>query len=195
MPSPPIIDAGKVLPRLERLLADVVVPYWFPDKVDPTGGYNLNHGNDGGWLGPADKLVVTQVRMLLAAARLLRERDVLPDGIDVGDLRAAADHGFAFLRDRMWDPEHDGVFWSVDSDGAPRESSKHLLAQADALAALAEYARATGSDAAADLAGRLFARIEQARDRRFGGYHEQHSRDWTPIGEGGRKLVGIGAHR
>jgi mannobiose 2-epimerase len=93
---------------------------------------------------------------------------------------AAARHGYEFLRDRMWDAEHGGFYWEVDSPGTTAtRPAKHVCAQAFALYALCEYARAAQDLSALKLARQLFDVIEErAHDSHFGGYKEYFTREW-----------------
>jgi len=161
---------------LERHLLENIVPFWYPAVLDREhGGYRLNHDAEGHWLGPADKALVTQARTLWFFSRLYRTPYGSPEHLE------AARHGFRFLKDRMWDPEHGGFFWSVSHDGqTPVASYKALYGQGFGLYALAEFARAADDAEARALADELFRVLEaRAHDRRHGGYLEVFRRDWS----------------
>jgi mannobiose 2-epimerase len=173
-----------LLPALDKNLRQSVLPFWFPRAVDREhGGYTVHYGPKGEPLPGGTKAIVTQARTLWFASRLIRSEFAQPG------LREAADAGFRFLRDRMWDREHGGFFWEVDVTGAkPLRPHKHLYGQAFALYALAEYYLASGNPEAIALATRLFNLLEtRAHDREYGGYREFFARDWTaaPAGENG----------
>lgn len=162
---------------LERILMENIVPFWYPRVIDSkNGGYRLHHDGQGKWLGPADKGLVTQARTVWFFARLYN------DGYGTEAHLEAARHGFEFLRERMWDREFGGFFWSVDDAGkVATRPHKHLYAQGFALYALAEYIRATQDSSAVRLARDFFALLEeQAYDQEFGGYQEWFRRDWAP---------------
>ncbi len=174
-PLPPEIAATRN--RLEVLLLQNILPFWHPGTLDAEhGGYRLNHDPAGKWLGPSDKAIVTQARCLWFYARLMRSPYANPGHL------AAARHGYRFLKDRMWDPEHGGFFWAVDAAGTtPTKPVKHLYGQAFGLYALSEYARVSNEAGAASLARELFRLLERkAHDGRYGGYREFFKRDWTP---------------
>ena len=155
-----------------RLLVADVIPFW-ERSVDPRhGGYRLNHDRDGRWRGPADKYVVTQARTLWYFARLTREGHA--DG-------GAAEIGYRFLRDHMWDEESGGFYWAVTPDGArPTVPEKHLYGQAFGLFALCEYALTTSGAEAGVLSRRLFEIIERrAHDPDHRGYRESFAVDWS----------------
>ena len=174
-------------PAIERNLRRNVIPFWFPRSVDRThGGYLIHHGPDGEPLAGGTKAIVTQARTLWLASRLLRSGFAQPS------LREAADAGFRFLRDRMWDAEHGGFFWEVDLAGATvLRADKHLYGQAFGLFALAEYSRATGRADARSLADRLFALIDShAHDAVYGGYREALAREWSALPPGAATYLG-----
>jgi mannose/cellobiose epimerase-like protein (N-acyl-D-glucosamine 2-epimerase family) len=162
---------------IERILTENIVPFWYPETLDrENGGYRLNHDAQGKWRGPANKFLVTQARQVWFFARLARSPYGKPEHLD------AARHGFAFLRDHMWDAEHGGFFWEVDAAGSkPTLPHKHLYGQAFALYALSEYALVSHDAEAEALARKLFDLLERrAHDARYGGYREFFARDWGP---------------
>ena len=165
-----------LVPALEKNLRENVVKFWFPRSVDTTnGGYTINYDAAGQPLPGGTKAIVTQARQLWLASRLLRSSYAAPG------MREAADAGFRFLRDRMWDGEHGGFYWAVDPSGTKvLQPTKHLYGQAFGLYALSEYAMASGSSEALALAHRLFDLLEtRAHDSTYGGYREFFARDWT----------------
>ena len=160
---------------LDRLLTGNILPFWFPHVVDREyGGYRLHHNRWGRCMGHGLKRVITQARTLWLFARLARSPYGHPEHL------AAAAHGFAFLRDRMWDPVHGGFYWEVDTTGhMVTKPDKHVCGQAFALYALSEYALASGDPAARDFATRVFGLFEtHAYDRVRRGYDESFERDW-----------------
>jgi mannobiose 2-epimerase len=162
--------------KLEKLLTNNIVPFWQEQTLDRAdGGYRLNHDVHGRWRGPAYKDVITQSRTVWFFSRLAMS----PYG--AGEHLAAARHGYAFLRDRMWDPDYGGFYWEVDSPGkTATRPAKHVCAQAFALYALCEYARASHDLSALNLARHLFELIEEhAHDSLYGGYKEYFTREWT----------------
>jgi len=172
-----------LVPKIRRNLQENVLRFWFPRCVDhQNGGYIVHYGPKGEALPGGTKMIVTQARMLWLSSRLLRVKLVAP----VPELREAADAGFRFLRDRMWDQTNGGFYWEVDPTGLDvRRPVKHLYGQAFALYALSEYSVATGNREALELANRLFDLLEvKAHDREYGGYREFFARDWSaPTGE------------
>ena len=175
--KPEAADFGRMQTGLERLLNENILPFWFPEVVDPRGGYRLNHDEEGTWQGPADKALVVQARTLWFFSRLYR------DGYGTEEHLEAARHGFEFLRDKLWDPVFGGFFWSVDAAGeVATRPHKHLYGQGFALYALVEYCAATTDSSAIALANTFFDLLEaRAHDAEFGGYQEWFRRDWVPF--------------
>jgi len=164
-------------PRLETNLVHNIAAFWYPQTIDRTnGGYILNHDLAGRVRGPGVKMIVTQARMVWLFSHLARS------GYGRPEYRDAADVGYRFLREKMWDPIHGGFYWQVDATGEKRlRPKKHLYGQSFGLYALSEYSLATGRKDALELATRLFNLMEEkAHDPAFGGYQEWFNEDWTP---------------
>jgi mannobiose 2-epimerase len=188
--DPPERRLAALIPAIEKNLRENVIPFWFPRSVDTThGGYAIHYGPKGEALEGGTKAIVTQARQLWLASRLLRSEYAVPG------LREAADSGFRFLRDRLWDAEHGGFYWSVDPTGAKvLQPHKHLYGQAFGLYALSEYYLASGNGAALDLANRLFDLLEsRAHDSTYGGYREFFARDWGAAPPGVNPYLGAPA--
>jgi mannobiose 2-epimerase len=169
--------APAYIPRLETNLYSNIFSFWYPATLDQTnGGYLLNHDINGRLRGPGTKMIVTQARMVWLYSRLARE------GYQRSNCLAAAECGFRFLRDKMWDKRYGGFYWQVDVTGDRKlRVKKHLYGQSFALYALSEYYLASGKPEALALATRLFHLMEEkAHDPTCGGYREWFNEDWTP---------------
>lgn len=170
--------------ELERLLVSGMLPFWESTIDRAHGGFALNHDVRGRWRGPSPKRLVTQARTTWFFAELARS----PYGTPLHAELAA--HGFAFLRERMWDSENGGFAWEVDHAGAKvRDSRKHLYGQAFGLFALAGHLRLTSDSTAREMAETLFANIERAAEAAPGGFNEALDEAWrtdarrrTPLG-------------
>lgn len=162
-----VVRVRDTKPRLERLLTESILPFWYPGCIDrEAGGYLLNHDPAGRYKGPGPRFLMPHAHTCWFFARLARAgalADALP----------AARHGFEFMRDRLWDQEHGGFVWGEADD------RKLLLAQVTALYALAEYAAVSRDPGAAAMAGEVFALIEaRCRDRVQGGYWSRFDKSW-----------------
>jgi mannose/cellobiose epimerase-like protein (N-acyl-D-glucosamine 2-epimerase family) len=171
---------------LTRILTENVIPFWYPQVIDAVdGGYRLNHDERGRWKGPTNKRVLMQARVLWFFSRLANSEHG-------GDQhREAADHGYRFLRERMWDRRFGGFYWGVDAAGdRATQPCKHLCGQATALYALTEYAGASGEAGALALARDLVGLLEEhAYDPPYGGYWDFFARDWGPAPAGVRNYL------
>jgi mannobiose 2-epimerase len=176
------------VPRLEKNLANII-RFWYPNTLDrANGGYVINHDAKGTPNPAGSKGIVTQARQLWLFSRLARE------GRQSKEMLAAAEHGFRFLRDRMWDKRNSGFYWEVDASGTKAiRPKKHMYGQAFGLYAVSEYYLASKNKAALDFADEMFRLWEaKAHDRQYGGYLEYFNEDWTapPAGEQGYMSVG-----
>jgi cellobiose epimerase len=180
----------KHIPRMEQALTDNVLGFWQPRCLDrKNGGYIINFGLKGEPNGQSTKMIVTQARMVWFYSHMVRT--------GYGDRRqmlASAEHGYRFLRDKMWDQEHGGFYWEVDATGAPLKPKKHLYGQSFGLYALSEYAQASGRKDVLEMAVQLFRLLEdRAHDKTYGGYIEFFDRDWTEVSPGEPPYMTSGA--
>jgi mannobiose 2-epimerase len=151
---------------------------WFPRCIDRQhGGFLCDFDHRWQPTGPHHKLLEFQARQTLAAARgALR----FPQDAVLGE---AAEHGFRYLEDTMWDHSHGGRYHMLDRAGNPLEAAtKHGHASSYAISACAACYALTGKEACLTLAQSAFAWMEEhARDARQGGYFVFYRRDGTLI--------------
>ena len=162
--------------RARAELTQNILPFWSTVAVDEVrGGIHGRVSNDLQVDDSGERTAVLCARVLWAfsaSARVLG---------DPGYLRFA-DDAHAYLMAHFVDPVHGGVFWSVDADGAVVDDRKQVYAQAFAVYALAEYARAGGGHAPLMAAEGLVGLVERhGADAEHGGYIEARARDWGPI--------------
>jgi mannobiose 2-epimerase len=175
------------MPRIEKILTQNIAPFWTSKSLDRVnGGYTLNFGLHGEALGPGTKMIVTQARMVWLFSRMARA------GYKKAEYLDAADLGYRFLKDRMWDPNSGGFFWEVDPTGTRQlRPDKHLYGQAFALYAISEYYLASQKKEVLDFATQVFNLLEdKAHDKTFGGYIESFNRDWTPAPADAQSYMG-----
>ncbi|HET6468256.1 MAG TPA: AGE family epimerase/isomerase [Geminicoccaceae bacterium] len=181
------VDPRVAGPVLEHLLNANLLPFW-RRVLEPAadGGFALGHDILGRPLHAPRRRLVAQARALWFLSRLLRS------GRGDARDRRRADAGFAFLVERLWDPEEGGFWWEIDvRRRAASAPAKQLYGHAFALFAIAEYALATGSGAAAEEAVRIFGLLEERfHDRVHGGYFEFFERDWRSPAAGAADHLG-----
>ena len=168
--------AKTYIPKLERNLRDNIISFWYPKCLDrKNGGYIINFGPQGESKGDGTKMIVTQARMVWLFSRLARAGYGGPEYLE------AADWGYRFLRERMWDAKHGGFYWEVDATGQQKlKPKKHLYGQSFALYALSEYYRASQKKEVLDFAVEFFNLLEsKSHDKVHGGYVEFFNEDWT----------------
>jgi len=162
---------AEVLSELEN----DILPFWLNKMQDPAGGFHARIDGTGRLDAEAPKGAILNARILWtfsSAYRLLGKEEYL----------GAARNAFVQIRDRFYDPEFGGIYWSLSPDGKPLDTKKQFYAIAFAVYGCAEYFRATGEEEALELAIRLWRSIEDhSLDTVKGGYLEACTRDWQPI--------------
>lgn len=82
----------------------------------------------------------------------ISEEECEAAGFKGEDLLAEAKHGYEFLREHCIDKEYGGIFWSLNYDGTPLDTTKHTYNQAFCIYALSSYYDAAGDKEALELA-------------------------------------------
>jgi mannose/cellobiose epimerase-like protein (N-acyl-D-glucosamine 2-epimerase family) len=182
--------ANRTIPRLEKILQENIASFWYNKSLDRVnGGYTINFGPKGEPKGPGTKMIVTQARTMWLFARLTRA------GYGDDNYVEAAEHGYRFLKEKMWDAENGGFYWEVDAVGNEKlKPRKHLYGQSFALYAFSEYYLATKRQDVLDFAIRFFDLLEEkSHDKKYGGYVEFFNRDWTIADAGENSYMGAPA--
>src|SRR3954466_13316100 len=180
-------DFNAYVAKLDKNLQESIVKFWVSRCLDTkNGGYLINFDQAGRPSGQTNKMIVTQARMVWLFSRLARE------GYQPATMLDAADLGYRFLRDKMWDRKNGGFYWEVDGTGNQRlQPDKHLYGQSFALYALSEYAMAAKKPEPLQLATRLFELLEvKSHDGQYGGYRESFREDWSPFSPGASSYMG-----
>jgi len=168
--------ADRYIPRLERILTDNIAPFWYDKSLDREhGGYIISFGPAGELQAPATKMIVTQARTVWLFSRLARAGYRKQQYLDAAEL------GYRFLTEKMWDQAYGGFYWEVDVTGNKKlKPHKHLYGQSFALYAISEYYLASGKKEALDFAVDFFELLEhKSHDKQYGGYVEFFEPDWT----------------
>jgi mannobiose 2-epimerase len=169
---------GSYVPRIDKALKENIVAFWYPRSLDhANGGYNVHFDAAGQPIAGRSKMIVTQARMVWLSARLARF------GHEPRQMLEAAEHGYRFLRDKMWDSANGGFYWEVDAGGERKlQTGKHLYGQAFALYGLSEYYLASNRKEVLEFATRLFNLLEtKSHDAKYGGYIEMFNADWSAL--------------
>jgi mannobiose 2-epimerase len=169
------------IPKFEKILNDNIASFWYSRSLDRTnGGYTMNFGPDGRLQGDGTKMIVSQARTVWLFSRLARA------GYGRDRYLEAADIGYRFLREKMWDSKNGGFYWEVDATGDKKlKPRKHLYGQAFALYAMSEFYLASGRKDVLDFSVKFFNLLEaKSHDKTYGGYVEFFNEDWTPVPEG-----------
>lgn len=192
--------AQRYIPRLEKILTENIASFWYDKSIDRVnGGYTINFGPKSEPKGEGTKMIVTQARQVWLFSRLARA------GYERQKYIEAADVGYRFLKEKMWDAENGGFYWEVDSTGNKKlRPRKHLYGQSFGLYAISEYYLATQRQDVLEFAIRFFNLLEaKSHDNIYGGYIEFFNEDWTPAatsegsymgGDGRLKLMNTHLH-
>lgn len=167
------MDFNQLRAELRQEHKDILA-YWQRYAPDPTnGGFYGRVDYQNRPDASADKGIVLNSRILWTFSAALRHTQH-------NEYRATADRAFRYIRQYFIDPQHGGVYWSVDAKGQPKQPIKQLYGQAFTLYGLSEYAHATGSAPALSMAKALFQlMVTKAHDSRKGGFREAFARDWS----------------
>jgi len=161
-----------MIEEIKKHLTDDIIPFWLNLKDDEYGGFygyidyelNLDKKYEKGCiLNSRITWFFSNAYMLLKDEKLL----------------SAAEHGFRFLKNNCLDKENGGVFWSLNYDGTPQDTTKHTYNQAFAIYALCSYYEASKDAEALSYAWELFRLIEEKCTDEFG-YLEAFKIDFTP---------------
>jgi len=163
----PIVPLTEVLKQTDDILTD-----WYPRIIDEQGGFTTNL--DYQWKPGDDttKMIVTQARGVWTAAR----------GFEYNTnsvLLEAAEHGYNYLIQEMWDPLHGG-FLQYNIDAHPDSMrTKMAYGTAFGIYALAQFAKVNpGRRDILEWCKRSLDWLDNAaRDPQRGGYYNLITRD------------------
>jgi mannobiose 2-epimerase len=147
--------------------------FWIDHAVDRQyGGVIGRLDRKGKPVPPGDKSVVLVSRTLWSFAEAYRR---YPDPA----YQKMATLCLNFLREKMWDKERGGYYFSVSREGRVIDSTKQLNPMSYVMEGLAEYALAFNDAAAGREALDLFEVIDRhAHDNEYGGYRIAFTADW-----------------
>ncbi len=132
----------------DGLLKDTV-PWWQGCFIDKECGGYLTYRDADGTLLSTDKPIWVLGRIIWMWSRLYNEVEKRPDWLEV------ARHGVDFMLKHAFDS--DGrMFFSVTREGKPLRKRRYLFSETFGVVALAEYARAAGSEEMLERARQLY---------------------------------------
>ncbi len=160
--------------QVETELTGNILPFYLNHAVDHEhGGFYGLIANDLAVQPEAPKGLIQNCRILWTfsqAYRLLKTPSYL----------VMADRAYHYLLDCFWDSNYGGLYWLLDYQGKPLDTTKMMYGQAFGIYGLAEYYHATGQRESLDRAIALVQLLDRhCCDRQYGGYIEGCQADWT----------------
>ena len=161
--------------QVQNELTDNILPFYINHAIDRQHGGFYGYISNNLTLRPdAPKALIQNSRILWTfshAYRILGNPNYLK----------LADRAFQYLQDYFWDDEHSGLYWLLDYQGQPQDTTKMGYGLAFGIYGFSEYFLAGGNQASLDKAIALYQLIEQhLLDNTHGGYFEAGQRDWSP---------------
>lgn len=158
--------------RATAHLQNVILPFWKNLKDDEFGGYYGYVDFDLNVNKKAEKGCILNSRILWFfsnAYLTLKDESIIP----------YAKHAYEFMKNHCFDSVNGGIYWSLNYDGTPSDTTKHTYNQAFAIYALSSYYDATGDEEALKLANGLYDIIENKMTDELG-YLEAFTIDFKP---------------
>ena len=159
--------------EIRKHLTDCIIPFWKGLRDDENGGYTGYMDYD---LKKDEKAVKgcilnSRITWFFANAYMaLKDESLLLE----------ARHGYEFMQKFCVDQEKGGVYWSVQYDGTPEDTTKHTYNQAFSIYALSSYYDASKDESALTTAMELFHIIEERCMDEIG-YKEAFDREFHEI--------------
>lgn len=158
-------------------LEQTIIPFWKKLRDDQYGGYY-------GWLSYDLELDKKAVKGCILNSRITwffsNAYTVLKNAGKADEsLLSEAEHGYEFLKEKCIDKKNGGIFWSLNYDGTPEDTTKHTYNQAFCIYALSSYFEASGDREALETAYQLFELIEEKCTDEIG-YLEAFTIDFKP---------------
>ncbi|MCQ2529442.1 MAG: AGE family epimerase/isomerase [Saccharofermentans sp.] len=191
-----------ITPELKRHLIHDLVPFWLNMRDDEFGGFygfmDANHVVDK----KANKGCILNSRILwffsnvyqLCMDGLLSESKLQDEGYSSLDVLESARHAFSYLKEKFYDQENGGVYWSVTYDGQIADSTKHTYNLAFTIYALVAYYHQSSDEEAMKIARKIKNTIElNCKDEI--GYLEEFTVDFQPLVNEKTSENGVTAYR
>jgi cellobiose epimerase len=168
-----MIKTGSLKEEVRTELTGNILPYWMNKMVDQEqGGFYGRITGSGQLMPQAEKGGVLNARILWTfSSAFLALRD--PAYLDT------ATRAKDYILTHFFDEKNGGTYWSLTSEGKPKDTKKQIYSLAFFIYALSEYYRATNDQDCLDKATDLFRLIERySFDKQKNGYFEAYSADW-----------------
>lgn len=170
-----LIVLSLIKQEIEDHLYTHILPFWMNLKDKEFGGFFGKVNFDLTIDKEADKGGIAASRFLWsfsAAYRVTKKLEYLE----------CAHHAYKFLVEKVYDHEHQGLFWQVNYKGDPVEDQKHVYTQSFGIYALSEYYRATQNHEALEYANKIYVLIEgYGFDKKNNAYKEEFDRQWKEV--------------
>ncbi len=170
------LENQRIASEMEKSLKTELIDVFYPSTLDTVyGGFLSDFTYDWKPGFPQNKMIVAQARHVWTssnAAMFFKDEKY----------RKIAEHGFQFLRDKMWDSIYGGFYMIRNREGGPigqvSGDSKTAYGNAFGIYALASYYKLTGDSSALELARQTFLWLEQhSHDMVYGGYFNNLTRE------------------
>ena len=158
--------------EIQDHLMQTIIPFWKNLRDNEYGGYYGYMTYDLAVDKKAVKGCILNSRIMWFfsnAYTLLKDESLLDE----------AKHAYEFLKNCCLDRVNGGIFWSIQYDGKPEDTTKHTYNQAFAIYALSSYYDTTGNEEALEIAKGLQKIIEEKCTDEFG-YLEAFNRNFQP---------------
>lgn len=177
----------KLAAEAKEHLLGKIVPFWRSLRDDGRGGWYGYVSYDLKTDREAVKGCILNSRItwffsnvyVCCKEGLITAKDCEKYGFSPEDIKAEAEHGYDFLRKHCLDKENGGIYWALQADGTPEDTTKHTYNQAFSIYALSSYYEAFGDEEALKIAFELFDLIEERCTDEVG-YLEAFTVDFQP---------------
>ncbi|MBO5473996.1 MAG: AGE family epimerase/isomerase [Lachnospiraceae bacterium] len=159
--------------EIKKHLTECIIPFWKKLRDDEFGGYYgfMDHDLNVDKMAVKGCILNSRITWFFANAyMLLKDESLLEE----------ARHGFAFMKEHCMDKENGGIFWSIQYNGEPEDTTKHTYNQAFSIYALSSYYDASKDEEALAMAKELFHLIEEKCTDEIG-YKEAFDRQFQEI--------------
>lgn len=150
-----------------------LLPFWEKLKDEKNGGFY-------GYMDFDLKVEEKAVKGCILNSRILWFFSNAAMVLNDPSLLSYADHAYHFMTEHCLDKEYGGIYWSMNYDGTPADTTKHTYNQAFAVYALASYYDASGKKEALNKAYELMDTIESKCTDEIG-YLEAFDRSFAPV--------------